>query len=221
MSAIASSEDPKATAPTSRSTDLEPSVEWRARHLGLDETWHAQTQKLALTCEAFCRHSIRNRPRRSRWLVIGGNTGSGKTHVSKRILRRFRDCRMWAWEQGYWGGSIPSAAFWRWQKLAELDETEWQGALEEITGDDRMRGADLLVLDDLGSETDAFKSGRPQARLQTVLDVMERRWLLVTTNVPRKDWAGRWDKRVASRLESAASVSLFHVPDYRPQIAKR
>jgi DNA replication protein DnaC len=172
-----------------------------------------------MTVEAFTRHSLRNTARRVRWLVVGGETGSGKTHAAKRIVRRFRDCRIWAWEAGYWGGSIPNAAFWRWQKLAELEEDEWKEVLEEITGGNQLRGADLLVIDDLGAETDKYRSGVPVARLQTVLEVMEFRWLVVTTNVTRAQWEKRWDKRISSRLQAAAYVNLFNVPDYRPKLS--
>lgn len=223
MNGTDSSESPDAnqTPTTCRSTnDLEPSPEWRAKHLGLDESWHEQTKKLALTAEAFVRHAIRNSPRRTRWLVIGGQTGSGKTHAAKRVVRRFKDCATWAWEQGYWGGAWPCGVFWRWQKLADMEESEWAGAMGDISGVENQRGADLLALDDLGAETDRYKSGTPTARLQTVLETMERRWLLVTTNVPRQQWRDRWDRRISSRLEAAAYVSLFNVPDYRPKLAR-
>ena len=208
------------TQPMSHSSDLEPSAEWRAKHIALDESHHPQVAKLAMTAESFCRQSIRSAIRPTRWLVFGGHTGCGKTHAAKAVLRRFRACRIWAWEQGYWGGAIPNATFWRWQKLADMEEAGWRDAFEEIRGSEAVRGADLLILDDVGAETDRYKSGVPTARLQQVLEAMERRWLLITTNVPRDQWTKRWDQRIASRLSAAAYVSLFNVPDYRPKTVK-
>ena len=128
---------------------------------------------------------------------------------------------MWAWENGYWGGAIPQAIFWRWQQLADLEEEEWKGAFLDIIGDDRVAGADLVILDDVGAETDKFKSGAPTARFQTVMEALEHRWLLITTNVPKAKWRERWDGRIASRMEASAFVSLFNVPDYRPNLASK
>lgn len=218
-----SATDGSGTLPTSNKTsqsELEASPEWRAKHIGLDETWHPQVKRLSETAGAYTRHCIRNWPRRSRWLVIGGQTGSGKTHASKRILERFGECRIWAWEQGYWGGRIPHAMFWPWSKLVGLDEDQWDTAVEDIAGYSLPKRADLLVIDDVGAETDRYKTGVPTERLQAILDLMEHRWLVVTTNVPRSEWDKRWDRRISSRLQMAGYVSCMQVPDYRPTLSR-
>lgn len=173
-----------------------------------------------MTAEAFCRHAIRNTNRRLKWLIVGGMTGCGKTHAAKRISRRFKDCRTWAWEKRFWP-AVPNAEFWRWQEIADMEEADWKRVWEEIAGVGQVRGIDLLVLDDVGAETDRFKSGVPGARLQQVMDSMEHRWLMITTNVPKDQWADRWDKRIASRMEASSYISLFNVPDYRPKLANR
>jgi DNA polymerase III delta prime subunit len=203
-----------------QTASIAPSSDWRARHIGLDETHHPQVAKLAMTAEAFCRHSIRNTNRRVKWLILGGMTGCGKTHAAKRISRRFKDCRSWAWEKQFWP-AMPNAEFWRWQELADMEEDDWKRVCQEIDGVGQVRGIDLLVLDDVGAETDRFKSGVPTARLQQVMDTMEHRWLLITTNVPKDQWAERWDKRIASRMEASSYISLFNVPDYRPKMPRR
>jgi len=99
-----------------------------------------------------------------------------------------------------------------------MEEEDWKRVEEEIHGIGQVRGLDLLVLDDLGAETDRYRSGVPTARLQRVLELMEHRWLLITTNVPKDKWRERWDQRICSRLEASAYISLFHVPDYRPKL---
>lgn len=110
-------------------------------------------------------------------------------------------------------GRIPTAVFEKWADLAVVErETDFRDRIYDI------EESHLVGLDDVGREADKFKSGAPQVRLAEVLDVCKNKWLVLTTNVVRRDWSNAFDGRVISRLSSAAYVGLDGVPDYRPSL---
>lgn len=79
--------------------------------------------------------------------------------------------------------------------------------------------ASLVIVDDLGTETDQFRSGAPTQRLCELLNACERKHLWATTNVPPAGWAAKWDQRVEDRLLSA-DVVVVKAPSYRSEIKK-
>ena len=97
-----------------------------------------------------------------------------------------------------------------WPKLVEItDDAEYEDAARDL------READVVLLDDVGAETDRFKSGAPTSRLRRILSDLENRWVLITTNLMPDQFLGRWDARVASRLSAARVFNAPNTPDYR------
>jgi DNA replication protein DnaC len=78
----------------------------------------------------------------------------------------------------------------------------------------------LIVLDDLGAETDRFRSGTPAARLRRLLEQSQNKWLIATTNTPKAEWPNVFDNRVASRLSAARVITTTGIPDYRPNLSR-
>lgn len=60
--------------------------------------------------------------------------------------------------------------------------------------------AGLLFLDDIGAESDKFRSGETIDALCQLLSRRENKWTLVTTNYMLEEWPARFDARVADRL---------------------
>ena len=76
----------------------------------------------------------------------------------------------------------------------------------------------MVFLDDVGSETDKFKTGEPAERFRIVLEICEKRFLLVSMNVSPTLWTSAWDSRVNSRLQRAVCLDLTNAPDFRTTI---
>jgi DNA replication protein DnaC len=70
-------------------------------------------------------------------------------------------------------------------------------------------------LDDIGAEVDEFKSGKATERLASLLEHRMHKYTLFTTNIDRKQWSIRWDKRVASRLHHKTLVVTLNGSDLR------
>jgi len=60
--------------------------------------------------------------------------------------------------------------------------------------------ADILFLDDIGAESDKYKSAENVDALCQLLSRRERKWTLVTTNFRTEQWDQQFDARVADRL---------------------
>jgi hypothetical protein len=102
-----------------------------------------------------------------------------------------------------------------WARLCERDREEaFEEAQREISE------ADVVVLDDVGSESDKFKSQQSVSRLRRVLGTCEHKWLMVSANFSKSEWPHKFDARVADRLEAMHYLDLSGVPSYRPKLRK-
>lgn len=158
----------------------------------------------------FSVNAIRNR--RPSWLVLSGGTGCGKTRLAKRALRVIRETSLDAYNAGFWGGRGRTCAVAQadWPKLVEItDDADYEDAARDL------READVVLLDDVGAETDRFKSGAPASRFRRILSDLENKWVIITTNLMPDQFLGRWDARVASRLSAANVFNASNIPDYR------
>lgn len=145
--------------------------------------------------------------------VLAGSTGCGKTRLAKNVFSFVRSAGLAAFETGRWpGGNLPSSHY---DSFSEMCNRVEEGAkVDDAMGDSR--AADFLVLDDVGAETDKFKSGKHISLLATLLDRRESKWTVLTTNVHPDKWSEWWDIRVADRLmRNSQIVDMFDVPSYQ------
>lgn len=178
----------------------------------MDESHHARLTGLLDAAEWYVR-ALRGPERSPVNLVLSGSSGSGKSHVARRILK---------FAQGY-GCEIITAkviSHWAtvwidWTLAAEADEESDFAEVRRQTDD-----ATMVVLDDVGSEADRFKNGVPGSRLRRVLTDCEnrRKWLVVTTNMSQKEALEAYDVRVADRLRAFHWFELGEIPSYRPKL---
>jgi len=189
--------------------------EWERKWLNLEIT-HPDVQKLATAARSFaarwfCRSEGNN------WCIVTGKVGTGKTHVSRKLchwarLVAFDAWRMW-W-QPVTGGKLPPILFIDWLEFASPERCPTEHWNETIND---AREASLIVIDDLGTETDQFKTGIPAQRLCELLNKVENKYLWATTNTPVSQWASKWDKRVEDRMLTSEIIEM-NAPSYRSEV---
>ena len=182
---------------------------WQRKWLDLEVT-HPDLQKLADAAHKFCFDWFQNAAV-PKLLVVVGKTGCGKTHVAKRVRGWASAVAYERWLRRESGNQLPEIVYVEWsdianpQRMAEESFCEWRRTAAD---------ASLLILDDIGTEADVYKSGIPTSRLCEVLNYRAGRFTLITTNVPASGWASRWDARVEDRLMRNSTVLELTAPSF-------
>lgn len=152
-------------------------------------------------------------------VVVFGPTGSGKTRVAKRLASWARIATPAAWENRCKtaGRLVPmpgSPVFIDWQAFASPEtctDREFDAViLHEI------EPASMVIIDDLGTETDQYKTGTPIRRLTLMLNRLEQKFWWATTNARPSEWEQRWDARVEDRLLAATAIEV-NAPSFRSE----
>lgn len=119
-------------------------------------------------------------------LFMAGETGLGKTHLSLAIAAVVA-------AKGY------SVVFGSAQDLLRRVENEHFGRCENKNTLDTMLQADLLILDDLGSE---FSSGFTQSIVYNIVSgrLSEGKPVIISTNLKAQELEDKYAQRIVSRL---------------------
>lgn len=156
------------------------------------EIWNPEVEKLSDGCQRFCGRWFRNH-QHLRLLVVAGQTGHGKTHAMRGVSRFARAAAeptatiLWA--------DWPDLA----RRIVENDEPMWSVLYDSIE-------ADLLLLDDVGAESDKYKTGEAADGLCQLLSRRENKWTMITTNIDPMAWAKKFDVRVTDRLNRNSEI---------------
>lgn len=176
------------------------------------ECHHPKVQEMADAVTALCGCWLSHT--NPHLLIVAGNSGCGKTLISRRALTFFSRSDKLAYDSGKWPGSkFPVTEFVHWPSLCiEIEE----GVKESMAVRD-VENADCVILDDIGAETDRYKSGFSTGLLARVLDGLKNKWGIITTNVHPSKWRERWDKRVEDRLlrHNSQIISMFDCPSFQ------
>ena len=136
-------------------------------------------------------------------LLLFGNPGLGKTHLSAAIAREVSG-------KGY------SVVYDTATHVFERFETQ-KFSREESEADtdvERILSCDLLILDDLGTEmTTAFV----QSALYTIINtrLMEKKSTIISTNLRPSELLSRYSPQIASRIEGEYQLLPFVGEDIR------
>ncbi len=182
---------------------------WQAKWIGFEVT-HPKLQELADASEKFCARLFNNAPDKS-LLVIVGDYGTGKSHAAKSIASYAQAASASSYAHGKWpGGRLPETLFISWpEAVSEFAEKRF------YLVQDAMR-AELVILDDIGSENDPWKVGTE--KLVQILSRRERMFTVITTNIQPQLWAEMFDGRTADRLlRNSIVVNLAGVTSYALQ----
>ena len=145
-------------------------------------------------------------------LILMGGTGLGKTHLSTAVARRVI-------QRGYdvfYTGAIEMFADFERAKFGMGEDKK-----DAADGLARYTECDLLILDDLGTETaNQFTSSCLYLVLNTRINL--RRATIINTNLTYKDIQTRYADRITSRLFGEFVVKSFTGVDIRRQkLAKK
>lgn len=178
---------------TAKPIRTELRTEWQRRRFNLNAL-EPGVQTMVDACERWCRNVARN-GLESRSIVLCGDFGCGKTECLAASARYVRDVRMAIWPEP-------------WPMPLTVMSVSWAQVVRELTERDNpefmddLREANVLLLDDVGSEEDRYRSGSPTRILGDLLDDLHRkiRFVFITTNIAPEGWRERWDGRVEDRL---------------------
>lgn len=144
-------------------------------------------------------------------LSISGSPGCGKTHTARRInefSKSYGSDILMQKPIAHW-----SSIWIDWPTVAESDdENDFRDVLFQLTD------PTLVIIDDIGSESDRFKNGVSNSRLRRVLSATEKKWVVITCNGSRKEIMEIYDMRVVDRLRRFEWVDMGEVPSYRPKL---
>lgn len=173
---------------------------WQQKWLGLAVS-HPKVQEASDAVKSFAFDWFRHkRPRR---LVLTGQSGCGKTDLAKSLFRYANAASMLSWERGHWR-STPGCSFLLWQEVCDRLEDS-KASMVDILSD--AIHETLLIVDDIGAESDRFKSGKGTDALGYLLTRrQDAGFTMLTTNVPSSGWGARWDSRVEDRLLRDSTV---------------
>lgn len=199
------------TSATERSVTLAPGAATTYRPVRLPLNYNTETteQKLAYNAtQLWLNDIIHNFKERSRWLVLYGAPGAGKTHLlnnAATILREFRRKVLT-------------------KRAADIATAVREGNTHSLHN--IWAPAPILCIDDFGSEyhTEYITS--------VWFDLLDKRignnptipsydrtpmWTLITTNLTPLQIESRYDKRIASRFLDSRNtlVDLTSAEDYR------
>lgn len=180
---------------------------WQRKWLGLAIT-HPDIQAAAKTVETFCGGFYHGKP--AERLILCGPTGNGKTSIATSIAKWATIIAIEAYTKKHWPNP-PRTTLVRWQSV--IDDIEERSTALAL---DPLLDSELLVVDDIGAETDRFKSGKPvDALTQLLSQAQGRTWLVITTNIGPDEWPTKWGDRVEDRLlRDSVVIDLSAVPSW-------
>lgn len=135
------------------------------------------------------------------WLCLFGKSGTGKTHLAKKILAFWRKIGGWQEIQGK-AGSFQSLGDSRLVSFPKFIERQKSGNFGEIND---IRSFPFVVIDDIGAEHDP--SGFAKSRAYDIAEGRLGKWTVITSNLSFAQIA-ELDTRIASRMLRGGSVRI-------------
>ena len=180
-----------------RSTSPKFATTYRGIKLPLEYAINCEhTQRAYIETQRWLNDIIHNFSERSRWLILYGRPGAGKSHLlyhSANILREFR------------------------RKVVNKRAADCASSLRD--GETHLlhqfwAKAAIFMLDDFGSE---YHTDYMTSQWFDLFDQRVSKWTLITTNLTPQQIGRRYDARIQSRIEDTRNtiVDLTRAADFR------
>lgn len=199
------------TPPLLQERDSEPKQKaWLDKWLRINPRKNQQLLEMQVQVREFC-SGYAKCPASGYRLILHGENGCGKTHTARAISNWARLNAINLPLVNAPGNEVVSC-------LATTQYVNWPRVIDEMKSGDwemveRMMTPNLLVIDDIGAEYDPSKIATE--KLYLLLEHRERKWMVLTTNVPPEKWEEKFERRISSRLlRNSHIVALDKVPDY-------
>lgn len=185
-----------------------PSESWRKEVFRFDES-NPKVLKATKEMEAFTKRACLNKRNFHTTLVLYGPTGTGKSSLLNASVNFFNSIAVDLWYYSIWPHGSLSAVTVDSSYLCSITDSRFDEYLDDLAK------CQLIGFDDIGAETDRYRSGIPAARLRAALERCKSKWVIISTNIPEPRWEAAFDSRVASRMRAGRIVSLDGVKDHR------
>lgn len=165
---------------------------WQRLRIGLEVITPA-VQEMATEVEHWCSRVRLNSRATGRLIVLSGAFGCGKTRMLRGAWGYVQD-NMMRVDDPAWKKSIT---------IASIVWPEFIGDYISQKNDERMEDvvlSDVVFIDDIGAESDRYRSGEPTQILGEMLGALDKKFVFITTNIEPAGWSKRWDGRVEDRL---------------------
>ncbi|MEE0858214.1 MAG: ATP-binding protein [Acutalibacteraceae bacterium] len=150
----------------------------------------------------FCKNYADNFDESSRNILMRGNTGLGKTHLSLAIARKVI-------ENGF--GVIYCSTP---EILSKLEKERFGKKYSDEDSEDTLKKCDLLILDDLGSE---FQTSYTKNIIYNIINfrLIHQKPTIISTNLEFDELENAYSKRLISRLMGEYVIMNFVGTDIR------
>lgn len=141
-------------------------------------------------------------------IVLYGPSGIGKTMAMSFVRQWAAGVANKLLFSGKWP-RVPSIEYLYWPRKCH----QWESTREPTRELEDILSADVLFIDDIGAESDRYKSGQSTVMLGDIIGARERKYNFITTNIRREDWESRFEMRLADRLtrNEAVHVDLTNI----------
>ena len=150
----------------------------------------------------FCKNYVDTFDENSRNILMRGNTGLGKTHLSLAIGRAVI-------EKGF--GVIYCSTP---EILAKLEKEHFGKSKTDEDSEETLKECDLLILDDLGSE---FHTSFTKNKIYNIINfrLIHQKPTIISTNLDFDELENAYSKRLISRLMGEYVIMNFVGTDIR------
>jgi DNA replication protein DnaC len=140
--------------------------------------------------------------RAPRWLSFLGQSGTGKTHLARRISKFFRTSASIFIDPTTGAHLSRRGGFIGWRTVVDQLRNGDYGIMDVVCKDW------FVALDDIGAErvTDFSVS-----KLDQIVDARLEKWTIITCNFTREEIAQHMDVRIASRLGRGENVIVDNI----------
>ena len=148
-----------------------------------------------------------------RFLSFLGSSGTGKTHLARRISRFFNANASLYIDPQTGAYLSRSGGFIGWRRIVDYLRDGDYGIMDAVCNDW------FVALDDIGAER---ASDFSVSKLDQIIDARLGKWTVITCNFTREQIAEHMDVRIASRLGRGKNVIVdnINVPDYSTRSRK-